>query len=79
MMPMTQIGAAAAALHGESLVVDSRSLRIRAGYRAEGKKAAEARSNLFRRIDVDQIGVQTDRSYLESILRFFKMRERRFR
>ncbi len=64
---------------GESLVVDTRSLRIRAGYREKGQRAAKDRSNLFRRIDVDQIGVQTDRPYLESILRFFKMRERRFR
>jgi len=64
---------------GESMVIDSKSLRIRSSYRQRGLAEAEARRNLFRRIDVDQIAVQTDRPYLESILKFFKMRERRFR
>jgi uncharacterized protein (DUF58 family) len=64
---------------GESLVVDTGSLRIRSGYRDRGRAAADERRGLFRRIDVDQIAVETDRPYLESVLRFFKMRERRLR
>ena len=64
---------------GESMVIDTRSLRIRTGYRDSGRTAAETRRGLFRRIDIDQIAVDTDRPYLESILRFFKMRERRLR
>jgi len=64
---------------GETMVIDSRSLRIRSSYRERGARAARARSDLFRRIDVDQINVGTDRPYIDSILRFFKMRERRLR
>jgi uncharacterized protein (DUF58 family) len=64
---------------GEAVVIDSRSLRIRAGFQKRGREASEERRDLFRRIDVDQISVATDRPYLESILRFFKMRERRCR
>ncbi len=64
---------------GETMVIDSRSLRIRSMYKERGEKAYRQRRDLFRRIDVDQIAVGTDRPYLDSILRFFKMRERRFR
>ncbi len=64
---------------GESLLVDSGSLAIRTGYRTKGEAALDTRRNLLRRIDVDQIAVQTDRPYIDSILKFFKMRERRLR
>ncbi len=64
---------------GETVVIDSKSLRLREGYRKRGESAANARRDLFRRIDVDQIAVTTDRPYIDSILRFFKMRERRLR
>ena len=64
---------------GETMVIDTKSLRIRSRFRERGTKAAAARTELFRRIDVDQIAVETDRPYLESILRFFKQRERRLR
>lgn len=64
---------------GESMVIDTRSLMIRSRYREQGARAESARQDLFRRIDVDQISVRTDRPYIDSVLRFFKMRERRFR
>ena len=64
---------------GETLLIDTRSLRIRKGYQDQGKAISATRRDLFRRIDVDQIAVSTDRPYIDSILRFFRMRERRFR
>jgi uncharacterized protein (DUF58 family) len=64
---------------GESMVIDTRSLRIRSDYRERGARAAGERKDLFRRIDVDQIAVRTDQPYIDSVLKFFKMRERRLR
>ena len=64
---------------GESMLIDTASLRIRRSYRERAEREARARRDLLRRIDVDGVAVETDRPYLESILRFFKMRERRLR
>ena len=64
---------------GEAMVIDTGSLRIRSGYQERGARVEGARRDLFRRIDVDQIAVRTDQPYIDAILRFFKMRERRFR
>jgi uncharacterized protein (DUF58 family) len=64
---------------GEEMLIDTRSLRIRSGYSSRRAKETGTRDDLFRRIDVDQIAARTDRPYIDSVLRFFRMRERRLR
>ena len=64
---------------GELLLVDTGSLRVRSSYRERNLQAFQGRRDLFRRIDVEAIGVQTDRPYLDAILQFFRRRERRLR
>jgi uncharacterized protein (DUF58 family) len=62
---------------GERYVVDTGDPRVR---RAVAERAALARAERDRELraaDVDAIVVGTDRPYIEAILRFFRMRERR--
>jgi len=37
----------------------------------------DARTKLFRRLAIDEIAVRTERSYVEPLLRFFRMRMER--
>ncbi len=62
---------------GERLIVDSSSMTVRQGYEKAGKSSRDALSDLFRRLDVDQIHVETDQGYVDSILKYFRQREKK--
>ena len=62
---------------GESFLVDTRHSDTRRRFELSSAKAAAERNRFFRSIDVDCIPIQTDRSYLEPLIRFFRTRERR--
>src|SRR5262249_21482116 len=62
---------------GTRYVVDTGSARVRAAVAAKGAAARAERDRMLRTCDVDVIGVSTDRPYIEALLRFFRMRERR--
>ncbi len=64
---------------GEVTVVDSASLAVRSDYERIGREKRGRLNDLFRRIDVDQVEIDTDRPYIDAIMRFFKMREQRLR
>ncbi|MCP4649709.1 MAG: DUF58 domain-containing protein [PVC group bacterium] len=61
---------------GEVLLVDTSDANIRKGFNILSGKDANERDKLFRQIDVDVIKVQTDRAYLEPLMRFFRAREK---
>ena len=64
---------------GESLLVNSFSRRVRQFF---GKRASDAmaqKEKLFRSMNVDSIVIRTDESYFEPLIRFFRMRAKRFR
>jgi len=62
---------------GESVMLDTGSRDIRNSFYTGTQKHHSKLRNLFRSIGVDHIEVLTDRSYIEPITRFFKMRARR--
>lgn len=64
---------------GETMVVDSASLRVRQGYEKIGRSTRDERADLFRRLDVDQVEIETDQGYVDAILRYFRQREKKLR
>jgi len=63
---------------GREALIDTSAAPVRKRYAKEAAKRARIRDDIFRRTRVDAIHVSTDRSYVEEIYRFFRMRERRY-
>jgi uncharacterized protein (DUF58 family) len=61
---------------GEFLVVDTSSATVRTRYEQRRAAAVAQRQRTFRSLGLDAIEVQTDTSYMPSLLRFFHQRER---
>ena len=64
---------------GERVVLDTGDRRVRDDFERRAAAARRERERMLRSVDVDAIGVRTDRPYAEALLRFFRMRERRQR
>ena len=64
---------------GELFMVNTSDARFRAEFEDRAAKAREGLQRTFRRSRVDVIDIQTDESYVQPLMRFFKERERRFR
>ncbi len=64
---------------GELYLVNTSDARFRATFEEHSVKAREELERTFRRSRVDVIDIQTDESYVQPLMRFFKERERRFR
>ncbi|MFC2089090.1 DUF58 domain-containing protein, partial [Calditrichota bacterium] len=62
---------------GETVLVDTSNSGIRGSFFSESKIERENREKYFKSIGVDNINIYTDRSYVEPIVKFFKMRSRR--
>jgi uncharacterized protein (DUF58 family) len=62
---------------GEVAVVDTSDRRVQAAFQRQQEAARVARDRFLRSLDVDTVGVRTDRPYTEALLRFFRQRERR--
>lgn len=62
---------------GESILVDTHSAQNLREYETANRKQNRDIEMFFRGAGIDLIQVTTDASYLDSIVRFFKMRERR--
>ena len=59
---------------GEMVVVDSNSEQVRTAYARAAARAAEQKHRFFRRIGIDEIPVDTSKSYVEPLVRFFQAR-----
>ncbi len=64
---------------GLPYTIDTSDRSVVESYKAKTKKMTEARKEVFRSVKVDNIDVKTDESYIEPLINFFKMRERRLR
>jgi len=64
---------------GLRLLVDTGSPRVRSAFEAARRLERAALAERFRRAGVDSIDVRVDRPYVDPLVRFFRMRERRFR
>jgi len=64
---------------GETFLVDTSSLDVRNDFTDATNTAVQEREKLFRSLNVDYIDIRTDQSYIEPLIRFFRMRAKRFR
>lgn len=62
---------------GERIIVDTSSAAFRERYQIHALRQVEARDTLFRRMRIDSIKLETGQSYVEPIMKFFRMREAR--
>jgi uncharacterized protein (DUF58 family) len=61
----------------EHVVLDTSSQRVRRAFAQRTEEARRERTRMLRSVHVDTVSVRTDRSYIEALLRFFRVRERR--
>jgi len=62
---------------GEILLVDTRDSKTRKSFKAMNRKREEDRKALFRSVNVDEINITTNESYVDPIMKFFRKREKR--
>ena len=62
---------------GESVVLDTNDANFRRQYNQDALARIKERQKLLRSINVDNIDIRTDVPYMQELIRFFKMRERR--
>lgn len=62
---------------GETIVLDTSNPTIRGNFYSQSREERENREKFFKSIGVDNINIKTDRSYVEPITRFFRMRAKR--
>jgi uncharacterized protein (DUF58 family) len=62
---------------GRRYVADTGDRRVREAFARHAAAARTERDRMLRAADVDAVVVRTDRPYIEPLLRFFRMRERR--
>lgn len=62
---------------GQEILVDTSDPSVRRSYEQWAVERARKRDQIFRKTKIDAIHVRTDRSYVDEVIRFFRMRERR--
>ncbi len=62
---------------GETVLVDTNNRKFREAFAEKEKNRYEQRNELFKKSRVDLLTVTTEEGYLEPLIRFFKMREKR--
>ena len=63
---------------GETVIVDAGDAKLREEYRRLALDALGRRNYTLQSTQVDRVDIQTDRSYVEPLVRFFKARSRRY-
>jgi hypothetical protein len=64
---------------GAQLLIDTSSRKVREAYAAEAMQRRETLKQLMRSAGVDLVEASTDGTHLNSLIRFFRTRERRRR
>jgi uncharacterized protein (DUF58 family) len=62
---------------GETLFIDTNDSTLRKKFSAEAARQARDMQEIFRRCGVDHIPLTTNRPYINSLMKFFRMREKR--
>ena len=62
---------------GAPYIIDTSDPGVQDLYKSRAERSTEGRRRLFRSTGVDNIVIRTDQSYVEPLIRFFRMRERR--
>ena len=66
-----------AAETGAQMVIDSRDAKVRELFAASRAREEGRRTQMFRRLGIDEIAVDTSQSYVEPLVRFFRTRMQR--
>ncbi len=64
---------------GDRMVLDTSDPEVRRLFRNESSASLTKREKLFKSMNVDSIMIRTDQSYVEPLMKFFRMRAKRFR
>ena len=64
---------------GEVVLLDTSYSEVRSVYAKQSSQDIQSRNKLFKSINVDHIDIQTDKPYIEPLIKFFRMRAKRFR
>ncbi len=64
---------------GETFLLDTSSSDVRQEFSTRTNETILGREKLFRSMNVDYIDIKTNESYIEPLVRFFRMRAKRFR
>lgn len=64
---------------GETTLIDTSDKKLRRAFYLQNTKNREERKKMFRTIGVDMIDLRTDSPYVEPIMNFFRMREKRLK
>jgi uncharacterized protein (DUF58 family) len=64
---------------GETFLVDTSDYAVRNDFTARASEIKISREKTFRSMNVDHVDISTDISYVEPLIRFFRMRAKRFR
>jgi len=63
---------------GERILVDTSDRRTRELFAAKARERLSSRNNFFNSIDLENIPIVTDRSYVDPLVKFFKNRANKF-
>lgn len=64
---------------GEVVLVDTFRAEVREMFQQRASREVEERARIFRTMNVDHVDIRTHQSYVEPLIRFFRMRAKRFR
>jgi len=64
---------------GATVDVNTSDKVVRERFAKRMQEEIDARTKLLRRLAIDEVAVRTDQRYVEPLLRFFRLRERRRR
>jgi uncharacterized protein (DUF58 family) len=64
---------------GEEILLNTSDRQVRQLFASETSDSMTQREKLFKSMNVDSIDIRTDQSYIEPLIKFFKIRARRFR
>lgn len=64
---------------GEIILLDTSSDRVRRTFSSSSEALISQRDKLFKSMNVDSINVFSDRSYIDPLIKFFRMRAQKFR
>jgi uncharacterized protein (DUF58 family) len=64
---------------GEAVLLDTSDRHVRQLFANETSNSMTKREKLFKSMNVDSIDIRTDQSYIEPLIKFFRMRAKRFR
>ncbi|MCX8043253.1 MAG: DUF58 domain-containing protein [Desulfobacterota bacterium] len=62
---------------GHAMVIDTANATVRAAYAQIARQTHQERFDRFKAAGIDVIEIRTDRPYIDPIMKFFRMRERR--